>query len=105
MFNFKFQSNPLTRATASAAGMVFIAGLMLIGFAFLVFVIKDFVVLLAAMLFIMAGIGTIGFSIKLLLASRRFGKMSTSQADYRENVRIHQREDSDTGSGSGFMNF
>jgi len=91
MFNHRFQSNPLTRATASVAGMVFIAGLMLIGFAFLVFVLKDFFALLAAMLFIMAGIGTIGFAIKLFIASRRFGRTANLQADYRENVRIHRR--------------
>ncbi|MCF7955150.1 MAG: hypothetical protein K9M75_05055 [Phycisphaerae bacterium] len=101
MFNFRFQSNPLTRATASAAGMVFIVGMMLIGFAFLVFVLKDLFALLAAMIFIMAGVGTIGFSLKLFLASRRFGSMSSSHAEYRENVRIHQ---SDVGSDE-FMNF
>jgi hypothetical protein len=97
MFNFKFQSNPLTRATASAAGMVLIAGLMLIGFAFLVFVLKDFFALLAAMLFIMAGVGTIGFAIRLFVASRRFGKTANSHAEYRENVRIHHRDTDNTG--------
>ena len=102
MFNHRSQSNPLTRATASVAGMVFIAGLMLIGFAFLVFVLKDFFALLAAMLFIMAGIGTIGFAIKLFIASRRLGNLSRSHAEYRENVRIHHRG---TDRQSDFMNF
>ena len=102
MFNFRYQSNPLTRATASAAGMVFIFGMMLIGFAFLVFILKDLFALLAAMIFIMAGVGTIGFSIKLFVASRRFGKMSNSHTEYRENVRIHH---GGTDRQSDFMNF
>lgn len=102
MFNFRYQSNPLTRATASAAGTVFIVGMMLIGFAFLVFVLKDLFALLAAMIFIMAGVCTIGFAIKLFIASRRFGRTANSQADYRENVRIHHR---DTDRQSDFMNF
>lgn len=100
MYNFRFRSNPLTRATASAAGMVLVAGLMLIGFAFLVFILKDLFALLAAMIFIMAGLGTISFAVKLFIASRRFSKTANSHANYRENVRIHHRTDRDD-----FMNF
>jgi len=93
MFHFKTSSNPLTQATASAAWSVFVIGMLLIGFAFLIYVLRAVVALIFVGLFVFAGICTIGFSIKLFIASRRFDDMSKPGDDYRENVRIHRGPD------------
>ena len=94
MFKFKVSSNPLSQATAGAAATVFIVGMLLLGFASFIFLIAKLVGIVVACLFILAGISTIGFSIKLLIASRRIDDMTKPKEDYRENVQIHRGDDS-----------
>jgi hypothetical protein len=96
MFNFKFSSNPLTQATAGAAATVFIVGMMLLGFASFIFLIAEIVGYIVTGLFVLAGISTIGFSIKLLIASKRIDDMTKPHDDYRENVQIHRGPDDTT---------
>jgi len=93
MFNFKFSSNPLTRATAGAAAAVFVIGMLLLGFALMIYALKELFANLMALFFVLAGISTIGFSIKLLIASKRISDMTKPQQDYRENVQIHRGQD------------
>ena len=93
MFNFRFQSNQFSQATRGVAASVFIVGMLLLGFALLIYVFKELFAILIALFFVFAGIGTIGFSIKLFMVSRRLGKMSNADEAYRDNVRIHQGGD------------
>ncbi len=93
MFNFKFNSNPLTRATAGAAAAVFIIGMLLLGFALLIYALPDLFATLASLFFVLTGVSTIGVSIKLLIASKKIGDMSKHQDAYRENVQIHRGPD------------
>ena len=96
MFNFKFSSNPLTRATAGAAAAVFIIGMLLLGFALMIYALKDLFANLMSLFFVLAGVSTIGFSIKLLIASKRINDITKPADDYRENVQIHRgQEDSE----------
>lgn len=96
MFNFKFSSNPLTQATLGAAATVFIVGMMLVGFASFIYLIAKLAGIILAVLFLLAGISTIGFSIKLLIASKRIDDMTKPREDYRENVQIHRGQDDST---------
>ena len=93
MFNFKYSSNPLTQATAGAAAAVFIVGMLLIGFALLIFALPKLFATIASLFFVLAGVSTIGFSIKLLIASKRIDDMTKPRDDYRENVQIHRGHD------------
>ena len=93
MFNFKYSSNLLTQATDGAAAAVFIVGMMLLGFASFIYLIRELVGYIVAGLFVLAGISTIGFSIKLLIASKRIDDMTKPRDDYRENVQIHRGHD------------
>jgi hypothetical protein len=93
MFNFKFSSNPLTQATAGAAAAVFVIGMLLLGFALLIYALSDLFAILAALFFVLTGVSTIGFSIKLLIASKKINDMTKGQDDYRENVQIHRGQD------------
>ena len=95
MFNFRFQSNQFSQATRGVAGSVFVLGLLLLGFALLIVRFPELFAGLIAMFFVFAGIGTIGFSLKLFMASRRFDKMNDPQEPYRDNVRVHQGVDED----------
>lgn len=93
MFNFKFESNPLTRATAGAAAAVFVIGMLLLGFALLIYALRALFGMIVSVFFVAAGISTIGFSIKLLIASKKIGDMSKDSQAYRENVQIHRGHD------------
>jgi len=95
MFNFRFQSNQFSQATRGLASSVFVVGLLLLGFAMLIYVFKELFAILIAFCFVFAGIGTIGFSIKLFIASRRFDRMSKPDQAYRDNVRIHHGGDNE----------
>ncbi len=93
MFNFKFSSNPLTQATAGAAAAVFVIGMLLLGFALLIYALRALFGMIVSIFFVAAGISTIGFSIKLLIASKKINDMSKHQDAYRENVQIHRGQD------------
>lgn len=95
MFKFKMSTNPLTQATAGAAATVFIVGMLLLGFAAFIYLIQDLVGIIVAVLFLLSGISTIGFSIKLLIASKRINDMENEARECRENVKIHQPQDHD----------
>jgi hypothetical protein len=91
--SFRFYTNAISQASRKVAAGVFILGLLLIGFGFLVYVLRDLFAILAAMIFFIAGAGCGVTAIKILLAQRKLNKMSRGDSEsYRKNVQIHIEE-------------
>ena len=91
--SFHFYTNAVSRASRKVAAGVFILGLLLIGFGFLVYVLRDLFAILAATIFFIAGVGCGITAIKILLAQRKLNKMSRGDSGgFRENVQIHIEE-------------
>jgi hypothetical protein len=88
---FRFYSNAISQASRNFAAGLFITGLLLIGFGFLVFILRDLFALLAAVVFCVAGVGCGITALKIFLFQRRIDR-STPSEPYRENVRIRIEE-------------
>ena len=88
-----FFSNHISQATKGLAKGSLIAGLFLIGFGMLVFILRDIFAFLAAGVFFLAGFSSILYGIRLFVAARKMDKgASDPQQGYRENVQIHIEE-------------
>ena len=85
--SFRFYTNTVSQASKSFASGLFIVGLLLIGFGYLVFVLRDLFALLAAAVFVIAGAGCGITALKIYLFQRRIDRASADEP-YRENVRI-----------------
>jgi hypothetical protein len=92
--SFRFYTNMISQASRNFAAGLFITGLLLIGFGFLVYVLRDLFAVLASIVFFVCGIGCGITAIKIFLAQRELDKMSSDEgmAGYRRNVRIHTEE-------------
>ncbi len=91
--SFRFYTNAISQASKSIAAGIFITGLLLIGFGFLIYVLKDIFAILAAIVFSVTGAGCLITAIKIFLALRKMDKMSSKDTEgYRENVHIHIEE-------------
>jgi hypothetical protein len=91
--NFRFYTNAVSQASRSFAAGSFITGLLLIGFGLLVHFLRDFFAIIAAMVFFIAGIGCCITGVKIFLAQKRFERVNRKgPQDYRENVKIHIKE-------------
>jgi len=90
---FRFYTNAVSQASRKVAAGVFVTGLLLIGFGFLVYVLRELFAIIFAMLFFVVGIGCAVTAARIFWAQRRLEKMSRNNgADYRENVQIHIEE-------------
>ena len=75
-----------------AKGMFFL-GLSLIGFAMLVWILKEVFAFIAAGIFILAGVGCISTAVKAWLYNRRFKTTASQNEDgFRKNVKIRYEE-------------
>ena len=92
--SFRFYSNAVSQASRNLAAGVFIVGMLLIGFGFLIWLLKELFAALFAILFCVAGIGCLGTGVRIFWAFRRAGKSASNQ-DGRENVRIHNDQNHD----------
>ena len=91
--SFRFYTNAISQASKSVAAGIFITGLLLIGFGFLIYVLKEIFAILAAIVFSVAGAGCMITAIKIFLAQRKLGKINSDDSEaYRENVNIHIEE-------------
>lgn len=89
MLRFFFQ-NQFSQATKGLAKGSFFAGLFLIGFGMLVFVLRDLFAFLAAGMFFLAGFSAIGYAIRLFFWHGAMNRDQRRQGNaYRENVQIH----------------
>ena len=92
--SFRFYSNAVSQASRNFAAGLFIVGLLLIGFGFLVYVLRDLFAVLFAAVFCIAGVGCGITALKIFLFQRRLDKVDSNEP-YRENVRIHIEEHRD----------
>lgn len=94
---FRFYNNALSRASRNFAAVIFIIGMLLIGFGFLVWVLRELFAMLFSILFCIVGIGCIGTAIKMFWMQRKMEKLEQDKVpdNYRENVRIHSEKNYD----------
>ena len=90
---FRHYTNMVSHASRNFAGGMLMLGLVFVGIAFLILVLRDLFAILFAGLFCMAGIFCGITSIKLFLAVRRMAKNNSNKGgDFRDNVSIHYEE-------------
>ncbi len=90
---FRYYTNAISRASRAFATGVFIVGIVLIGFGFMIYLLPRFFATLAAIVFFVAGVGSCITGVKVFLAQRRLDKMNSTDSDlYRKNVQIHFEE-------------
>jgi hypothetical protein len=92
--SFRFYNNVISQASRNFAAGLFITGLLLIGFGFLVYVLRDLFAILASIVFFVVGLGCGTTAVKIFLAQRRLDKMDSDDGTtgYRKNVQIHTEE-------------
>jgi len=92
--SFRFYTNAISQASRTVAAGLFIVGMVLIGFGFMIYLLPKFFATLAALFFFIAGVGCGTTAVKIFLAQRKIDKMSSDvgTTDYRRNVQIHGEE-------------
>ncbi len=92
--SFQVYKNIFSQATRNFAAGLFIVGLLLIGFGFLVYILRDLFAILASIVFFVVGLFCGITAVKIFLAQRKLDKMSSDDGitGYRRNVRIHTEE-------------
>ena len=90
---FRFYTNVISQASRAFAAGIFIVGLVLIGFGFMIYLLPRFFATLAAVVFFVAGAGCGIIAIKIFLAQKRLDKLNSDDSQsYRKNVQIHTEE-------------
>ena len=92
---FRFYGNAISRASRNTAAVIFIGGLMLIGFGFLIWVLKELFAILFALLFCVVGVGCITAAVKIFWTISMLERKRSRGEEYRENVRIHIENEED----------
>ena len=92
--SFRFYNNVISQASRNFAAGLLITGLLLIGFGFLVYILREVFAILAAIVFFVAGLACGTTAVKIFLAQRKFDKMESGDGTtgYRMNVQIHSEE-------------
>lgn len=95
--SFRFYTNAISQASRAVAASILIVGMVLIGFGFMIYLLPKFFATLAAIVFFVAGIGSIVTAVRIFLAQKSLDKInSDGSQDYRKNVQIHIEEHFDT---------
>ena len=92
---FRFYSNTISQASRSLASGIFVIGLVLIGFGFLIYLLPELFATLAAIFFWTIGIGCGVTAIKIFLSTRNQTNNINPPEEYRENVRIRIEDHND----------
>ncbi|MBW7989725.1 MAG: hypothetical protein FVQ84_06895 [Planctomycetes bacterium] len=89
--SFRFYTNEISQASRTVAAGMFIVGMVLIGFGFMIYLLPKFFATLAALVFFIAGVGCGTTAVKIFWAQRKLDKMDSDDGttDYRRNVQIH----------------
>ncbi len=93
--SFRFYTNAISQASRNFAAGLFITGLLLIGFGFLVYILRDLFAILASIVFFVTGVGCGITAVKIFLMQRRIDRRIDSAEPYRDNVQIHIEEHRD----------
>ena len=94
--NFRFYSNAISQASRNVAAGIFIMGLVLIGFGFLIWVLQKLFAMLFAVVFCVAGLGCAITAVKLFWAIHKMQKQHSDDSQQcRKNVRIHHEDSCD----------
>ncbi|MEA3225595.1 MAG: hypothetical protein U9Q07_06555 [Planctomycetota bacterium] len=89
--SFRFYTNTISQASRNFAAGLFIVGLLLVGFGFLVYVLKDLFAILFAGVFCVAGVGCGITAFKIFWMQRKLDRIDSTEP-YRDNVRIRIEE-------------
>ena len=92
--SFRFYTNAISQASRNFAAGLFIVGLLLIGFGFLVYILRDLFAILASIVFFVAGVSCGITAFKIFLFQRKLDQVDQSEP-YRDNVRIHIQDHED----------
>jgi hypothetical protein len=91
--SFNFYTNIISKASRQVASVIFIIGMLLIGFGFLIYLLPRLFATLAALFFFLAGTACALTGIRIFAAQHKMDKLSKNGGDaYRQNVRIHVEE-------------
>lgn len=91
---FKYGLDMLLQANKAIAKIIFVVGLMLMGFGLLIFILKDIFAALAAGIFIVAGLLCCGMSVKICWRNMKMRKSAGDDfRNFRKNVKIHNPDD------------
>jgi hypothetical protein len=95
--SFRFYTNVISQASRAVAAGIFITGMVLIGFGFMIYLLPRFFATLAALVFFISGIGCGVTAVRIFLAQRKFEQQidSDSSETGRKNVHIHIEEHHD----------
>ena len=69
--SLRFYTNAVTQASQGIAAAIFIVGLVLVGFAFMIYLLPKFFATLAAIVFFVTGLGCGITAVKIFLAQKR----------------------------------
>ncbi len=91
--SFRFYTNVISQASRTIAATIFVVGLVLTGFGFMIYLLPRFFATLAAVVFFVAGLGCWITAVKIFLTLRQLDKLdSDNSGAYRKNVQIHTEE-------------
>ena len=91
--SFRFYTNVISQASRAFAAGIFIVGLVLIGFGFMIYLLPRFFATLAAVVFFVTGAGCGITAIKIFLAQKKLDKLNSDDSQgYRKNVQIRSEE-------------
>jgi hypothetical protein len=93
---FRYYTNAISQASKNVASMIFIVGLLLIGFGVIIVALPKLFAYLMAAVFFVAGIGCGITAVKIFWASRKLDRAGSEPNEpYRENVQVHIEEHHD----------
>jgi len=93
--SFRFYSNSFNQISKSFSKGLFLIGLLLIGFGMLVWILKEVFAIIAAAIFIIAGIGCCGNAVRFYIATRKVKPFNDDSAGRSDNVKIRIEQDTD----------
>ena len=94
---FRYYTNAISQASRNVAAVIFIIGLLLIGFGVIIVALPELFAYLTAAVFFVAGIGCGITAVKIFWAAHKIDKADSEPHEpYRENVQIHIEEHHDS---------
>ena len=90
---FRSYTNVFSRTSRGVATGIFIAGLILVGFGFMIYLLPRLFATLAALVFFVAGIGCTITAVKIFWAAKKIDDAGPNGSnDGRRNVRVREEQ-------------